>query len=40
MYSTPAAPVRVMAVLAEVAVKTIEKGTHVEEVVTAESVNV
>ena len=31
---------RVIAVVVEVAAKAIEKGTHVEDVVTAESVNV
>lgn len=40
MYSKPAAPVSVIGVLAEVAVKSIEKGVHVEAVLVVETVKV
>jgi hypothetical protein len=40
IYSTPAAPVSVIAVFAEVAVKSIENGVQVEAVLVVETVNV
>ena len=38
MYSTPAKPVSVIAVVAEVAVKSIENGVQVEAVLVVETV--